>query len=165
MNADPLVMEWFPDTLTRERSDALAKRIERLMEEQGGWGVWAVEVPGVADFIGFVGLNAADAALGRPATEVAWRLAAQHWGHGYAPEAAIAALAHGFDTLERDEIVAIATVGNAKSRRVMEKIGMAYDPTGDFDHPSIPATSPLLRHVLYRITREEFETARQRATP
>jgi 3-dehydroquinate dehydratase / shikimate dehydrogenase len=156
LNADPLVMEWFPETLTRERSDALAERIERLMEEHGGWGVWAVEVPGVADFIGFVGLNAADETLGRPATEVAWRLAAEHWGHGYAPEAALAALAYGFDTLKRDEIVAIATVGNARSRRVMEKIGMTYDATADFDHPSIPKDSPLRRHVLYRLSRDAF---------
>jgi 3-dehydroquinate dehydratase / shikimate dehydrogenase len=106
LNADPLVMEWFPETLTRERSDAVAERIEQLMAEQGGWGLWAVEVPGVAPFIGFVGLNHADSQLGRPAMEVGWRLAATHWGNGYAPEAALAALEYGFNTLALDEIVA-----------------------------------------------------------
>jgi 3-dehydroquinate dehydratase/shikimate dehydrogenase len=158
-------MEWFPETLTRERSDALAERIERLMEEQGGWGLWAVEVRGVADFIGFVGLNPADAVLGRPATEVGWRLAAEHWGNGYAPEAALAALDYGFNTLECDEIVAFTSVGNAKSRRVMEKIGMTYDPRSDFDHPSIPEGSPLLRHVLYCCSRAAFLTRPTAATP
>jgi 3-dehydroquinate dehydratase / shikimate dehydrogenase len=164
-NADPRVMEWFPATLTRERSDALAGRIERLMEEQGGWGLWAVEVPGVADFIGFVGLNPADAVLGHPATEVGWRLAAGHWGNGYAPEAAMAALEFGFNTLARDEIVAFTSVANAKSRRVMEKIGMTYDPAADFDHPSIPEGSPLVRHLLYRCSRAAFLTPPTAATP
>jgi RimJ/RimL family protein N-acetyltransferase len=88
-------MEWFPEALARERSDALAAWIERLMEEQGGWGLWAVEAPGVADFIGFVGLNPADAVLGRPATEIGWRLAAEDWGNRYAPESALAALDYG----------------------------------------------------------------------
>jgi 3-dehydroquinate dehydratase / shikimate dehydrogenase len=165
LNADPLVMEGFPATLTRERSDALAERIERLMEEQGGWGLWAVEVPGFADFIGFVGLNPADAVLRRRATEVGWRLAAGHWGRGYAPEAALAALEFGFNTLERDEIVAFTSVGNAKSRRVMEKIGMTHDPTADFDHPSIPEGSPLVRHVLYRCSWAAFLTRPTAATP
>jgi 3-dehydroquinate dehydratase / shikimate dehydrogenase len=165
LNADPLVMEWFPQTLTRERSDAMAERIERLIEEQGGWGLWAVEAPGVADFIGFVGLNPAGAVLGRPATEIGWRLAAEHWGNGYAPEAALAALDFGFNTLALDEIVAFTSVGNSKSRRVMEKIGMNHDPTADFDHPSIPEASPLVRHVLYRLSSAAFPTGPTGTTP
>ena len=159
LNGDPRVMEWFPAPLTREQSDELADLIELRMEEQG-YGMWAVEVPGVADFIGFVGLNPADATLGRPAIEVGWRLAAEHWGRGYAPEGAFASLAYGFDTLGLTEIVALTSVGNAKSRRVMEKIGMTYDPADDFDNPRIAPGSPLIRHVLYRVDAPTFARVR-----
>ncbi|HEY7967859.1 MAG TPA: GNAT family N-acetyltransferase [Solirubrobacteraceae bacterium] len=155
LNGDPDVMEWFPFTLTEAQSDKLADRIEERIAEYG-WGLWAVEVPGAADFIGFVGLNDATDQLGDPAIEIGWRLAKEHWGHGYAPEAAIASLAYGFDVLGLAEIVAFTSTGNGKSRRVMEKIGMTHDPSRDFDHPRIPPGSPLLRHVLYAIDRETF---------
>ena len=164
LNADPRVMEWFSSTLTRDQSDALANLFATRLR-QHGWGLWAVEIPGVADFIGFVGLNPAEGTLGRPAVEVGWRLAMEDWGHGYAPEAARASLAHGFDVLGLDEIVSFTAVGNAKSRRVMEKIGMTHDPADDFDNPRIPAESPLVRHVLYRIGRDRFERLRDGAGP
>jgi 3-dehydroquinate dehydratase / shikimate dehydrogenase len=161
LNADPRVMEWFPGTLSRERSDEMADAIAaRLLE--AGWGLWAVEVPGVADFIGFVGLNRADDVLGWEAVEVGWRLAAEQWGRGYAPEAARAALAFGFDTLGLDEIVSLTSVGNVKSRRVMEKLGMTYDPHDDFENPRIAEGSPLRAHVLYRLGRATFAGDTQR---
>lgn len=155
LNADPKVMEHFPRTSTREESDAGADRIVARMEEQG-FGLWAVEVPGVAEFIGFIGLNPADAVLGRPVLEVGWRLAAEHWGLGYAPEGARASLAHAFGPLHRDEVVSYTTVGNLRSRRVMEKIGLVRQPEEDFDHPGVPASWPGRRHVLYRITRGQW---------
>jgi RimJ/RimL family protein N-acetyltransferase len=153
LNADPLVMESFPARLSAAESDAMADTIEQRMAQQGGWGLWAVEVPAVADFVGFVGLNPAQETLGHPAVEIGWRLAAEHWGRGYAPEAARASLAHGFDSLGLEEIVAFTSTGNAKSRRVMEKIGMTHQPDRDFEHPRIPKGSPLRRHVLYAIRR------------
>ena len=158
MNADLRVMEWFPRTLDTQESAAMAAAIDWRMSAQG-WGLWAVEVPGVAEFIGLVGLDPADETLGYPAVEVGWRLAAEHWGHGYAPEAAIASLAYGFDTLALEEIVSLTAVGNAKSRRVMEKIGMTRNPDEDFDHPRIPKGAALARHVLYRIDRSAFARA------
>jgi len=156
MNADPRAMEWFPRTLSAKESAAIADSIDERLTAQG-WGMWAVEVPGVAAFVGFVGLNPAEATLGYPAVEIGWRLAAEHWGRGYATEAANASLAYGFGTLGRDEIVSFTAVGNAKSRRVMEKIGMTHDPGDDFDNPRVPEGSHLVRHVLYRITCGAFE--------
>jgi 3-dehydroquinate dehydratase / shikimate dehydrogenase len=155
LNADPRVMELFPSTMTREESDAFVDRIEQRFREFG-WGLWAVEITGVAPFIGFVGLSPADSTLGYPCVEVGWRLAALHWGRGYAPEGALAALRFGFERLQLDEVVSFTSVGNAKSRRVMTKIGMTRREEDDFDHPRLPATSPLLRHVLYRITAATF---------
>jgi RimJ/RimL family protein N-acetyltransferase len=56
MNADPVVMRYFPATLGRAASDALIDRIEDLFDRQG-FGLWALEVAGTGDFIGFTGLN------------------------------------------------------------------------------------------------------------
>jgi RimJ/RimL family protein N-acetyltransferase len=153
LNADPVVMEHFPAPLHREESDALVDRIESGFEERG-WGLWAVEVPGAAAFVGFVGLNPAtfDAPF-TPAVEVGWRLAREHWGHGYATEGARAALRFGFDELAVDEIVSFTTHGNTRSRRVMERLGMRRDPADDFDNPNVPPGDPLRLHVLYRLDR------------
>lgn len=154
LNADKQVRRWFPGALTRARSDDEAARLQRHIEAHG-FGFWAVEVPGVAPFIGFVGLKwVSFAAPFAPAVEAGWRLAREHWGKGYAAEAAEAALAHGFGPLGLTEIVAFAVPGNLASRRVMERVGMRHDPAGDFDHPAVPEGHPFRRHVLYRAERE-----------
>jgi RimJ/RimL family protein N-acetyltransferase len=155
LNADPDVMEWFQGPLAEAQSNAFLDWIEQRFRENG-WGYWAVEIPGVNPFIGFVGLSPADTTLGYPSVEIGWRLAAAHWGNGYAPEAALKALRFGFDHLRLDEIVSFTSVGNEKSRRVMAKIGMTRDPEDDFDHPRVPKTSHLAHHVLYRINRDAF---------
>jgi RimJ/RimL family protein N-acetyltransferase len=160
INADSKVMEHFPRTSTREESDAFVDRITARVEQQG-FGLWAVEVPGVADFIGFIGLNPADAVLGRPVIEIGWRLAAEHWGRGYATEGARASLAHAFDVLGRDEVVSFTTTANRRSRHVMEKLGLARRSEDDFDHPGVPPSWSGRRHVLYRMTREQWRSQRQ----
>jgi RimJ/RimL family protein N-acetyltransferase len=153
MNADPRVMEHFPALLSREESDAAAARIEAHFERHG-FGLWAVEVVGVAPFAGFIGLNTPRfEALFTPCVEIGWRLAAEHWGRGYATEGARAAVAFGFESLLLHEVVSFTAVGNLASRRVMEKIGMMRDAGGDFDHPLVPPGHRLSRHVLYRVSR------------
>ena len=153
MNADPRVMEYFVSTLTREESDASIDRFERELAERP-FGLWAVEIPGTAPFAGVVGLSVPNfTAPFTPCVEIGWRLAAAHWGRGYATEAARAALVHAWDVVELDEVVAFTTVGNERSRAVMARIGMHHDPASDFDHPKLPAGHPLRPHVLYRIAR------------
>lgn len=153
LNADPEVRRWFPGPLTREQSDAQAARCQEHIAAHG-FGFWAVEVPGVAPFVGFVGLkHVTFAAPFTPAVEAGWRLSREHWGRGYATEAARAALAHGFGPLGLAEIVAFAVPGNLASRRVMERIGMQHDLGSDFDYPGLPEGDPLRRTVLYRTTK------------
>jgi RimJ/RimL family protein N-acetyltransferase len=152
MNADPRVMEYFPALLSRAESDATADRIERHFEERG-FGLWGVEVPGEASFIGYVGLMVpAFEAPFMPCVEVGWRLAQAHWGLGYATEGARAALRQGCE-LGLTEVVSMTVLANRRSRRVMEKLGMKRDPADDFDHPRLPPGSPLRRHILYRLSR------------
>lgn len=156
LNADPVVMEHFPAPLARAESDALVDRIEAAFEEHG-WGLWAAEVPGVADCIGFIGLAIPGfEAPFTPCVEVGWRLAKEHWGRGYAPEGAREALRFAFDEIRLDEVLSFTYVGNDKSRRVMEKIGLRHDPADDFDHPRVPDGHRIKRHVLYRITASDW---------
>ena len=150
--SDPQVMEHFPALLSREESDAFAGRIEAHFE-QHGFGLWAVEIPGVTPFAGFVGLSVPSfEAHFTPCVEIGWRLASTHWGRGYVTEGARAVLAFGFQTLGLREIVSFTTPDNVRSRQVMERIGMARNPADDFDHPTRPAGHPLRRLVLYRIS-------------
>jgi RimJ/RimL family protein N-acetyltransferase len=154
LNADPEVMAHFPGTLSPARSDAMVERMDAHLAEHG-WGLWAVEVPGVTPFAGFVGLAEADRVLGRPAVEIGWRLARDAWGHGYATEGAREVLRIGFDDIGLEEIVSFTVPANVRSRAVMERIGMTHDPADDFDDPNVDATAhpDLVRHVLYRIAR------------
>lgn len=155
INRDPRVTEFLPGPLTREQSDAMVDRIEAGFRERG-FGPWAVEVVGAAPFIGIVGLSVPsfDAPF-MPAVEVGWRLDSAYWGRGYATEAAQASLRFGFDVLGLSEIVSFTAQNNVRSIRVMERLGMTHDVVGDFDHPLLPADSPLRRHVLYRLCRRE----------
>ena len=153
MNADPVVMAYFPAPLTPAESDALADAIE-AHHRVHGFGLWALELPGVAPFAGFVGLSVPGfTAPFTPCVEIGWRLAAAHWGRGYATEAARAVLAHTWDVVGLDEVVSFTTAGNDRSRAVMTRIGMRHDPAADFDHPRLVAGHPLRPHVLYRIER------------
>lgn len=153
MNADPRVMEHFPAVQSRDQSDAAYERIVSHFE-QHGFGVWAVEVPGLSPFIGFVGLCIPrfDAAF-TPCVEIGWRLDRAYWGQGFATEAARASLQFGFESLGLNEIVSYTVPANTRSRRVMERVGMERVLDGDFDHPLLPADHPLSRHVLYRVRR------------
>jgi ribosomal-protein-alanine N-acetyltransferase len=157
LNADPHVREFFPNTLTRAESDALAARLEDEIGRDG-FGFWAAERKEDGAFLGFVGLRRPGfAASFMPAIEIGWRLARAHWEKGYATEAARAALAHGFGPLGLDEIVAFTVPTNRRSRGVMERLGMAHDPAADFDHPDVAEGHALRRHVLYRIGGGEWK--------
>lgn len=148
--ADSRVMEYFPSTLTAEECELLIARIEAGFERHG-FGAWACELKENGAFIGFVGLSVPTFhAPFMPCVEIGWRIAHAHWGQGLAPEAAQVVLDAAFGVLGLPEVVSFTAVQHYRSRRVMEKIGMTHDPSGDFDHPSLPSDHPLCRHVLYR---------------
>lgn len=157
LNADPRVMEYFPGVLTQEESDQFAKRICTAIKQQG-WGLWAVSVPDISDFIGYIGLAPVNfVADFTPAIEIGWRLAHEFWEKGYATEGAMSALKYGFETLQLDEIVSFTAVQNKRSQKVMEKIGMTHNPQEDFDHPKLSEGNRLRRHVLYRLKRSDWK--------
>ena len=163
MNQHDEVVEFLQGRTTPDVSNAFIDRVEAHWDEHG-WGLWAIEVPGVAPFVGFTGLWPATHVLGYESREVGWRLAREQWGHGYATEAAREALRFGFRDTGFDEIVSFTVPANVRSRAVMERIGLEYVEGGDFDHPRVDAAAypQLVRHVLYRLDRETWE-ARQPA--
>lgn len=155
INADPVVMEHFPSVLERASSDALAERIAGHFDRHG-YGLWAVEVPDIAAFIGFVGLAIPRfTAPFTPCVEVGWRLARGHWGRGYATEGARAAVDFGFRQAGLEEVVSFTVPANRRSLAVMERLGMTSEACEDFDHPVLPPGHPLRRHRLYRLRRPD----------
>jgi len=159
VNADADVMEHFPSVLTPLQSEEMVDRMAAGWELRN-FGLWAVERSDTGQFIGFVGLSVPgfEVAGVTPCVEVGWRLAKQHWGHGFAPEAATTALQYGFDNvgLPDDEIVSFTTTRNLKSQRVMQKVGLRLDPAREFDHPMTPGWHGQ-RHVLYCIDRATWQ--------
>jgi RimJ/RimL family protein N-acetyltransferase len=153
LSADPEVMRWYPESLDLDGAAAYVERCQAHIERHG-YGPWAVEVLGGPSFIGFVGLASPRfKAFYTPAVNISWRLARDHWGRGYATEAARAAVWFGFEQLQLDEIRAWVALGNDPSRRVMHRLGMTTDPADDFDHPLYEPDDPIRRHALYRLPR------------
>ena len=159
MNADPRVVEHLVGPVSRADSDAMVDRVEACWRDRG-YGLWAVERHEDGCFLGYVGLWPAtfDAPF-TPAVEVGWRLAAEHWGHGFATEGGLAALAYGFEAVGLHEIVSFTAAGNVRSWRVMQRLGMRRDQAGDFEHPAVPVGHPARPHVLYRLGRGRWAAA------
>jgi len=153
MNQDKEVMLYFPSTLSAEESLEFFLRIQRQIEDLG-FGLWAVEKLDSKEYIGFTGFSIpAFESFFTPCVEIGWRLRKEYWGRGYATEAALASLTHGFEKWEWDRIVSFTSVFNLPSERVMQKIGMTKQ--GEFEHPSLPNGHRLCRHLLYEIRRDQ----------
>ncbi|MDJ0843293.1 GNAT family N-acetyltransferase [Crocosphaera sp.] len=149
LNSDPRVMEFMPKLLSKEESDRLVERIQARFKEDG-YSFWAVELIENETLIGLMGLSIPKFdSFFTPCVEIGWRLAYDYWGKGYATEGAKASLNYGFHELGLSEIVSFTVPQNIRSRRVMERIGMHY--VGEFNHPLLPKTHPLEKHVLYKI--------------
>jgi ribosomal-protein-alanine N-acetyltransferase len=145
-------MEFLNARLDRTESDGFVDRIV-ARGAQDGFGLWAVQVDGA--FAGYVGLaRAGFEASFTPAVEVGWRLARAYWGRGIATEGARAALGYGFDEVGMDEIDSWTALVNARSWRVMERLGMVRDI--EFEHPLVPDGHPARPHVLYRLPRQTW---------
>ncbi len=155
INADRLVMEFFPNPLSREDSDRFVDRIEAHFQKHE-FGLFAAELCADHTFIGYIGLAVPSfAAAFTPCVEIGWRLSADQWGQGLATEGARELVRFAFGSLKLNSLVSYTVPSNVRSRRVMEKIGMTHDPTEDFQHPNLPEGHPLRHHVVYRLRRPD----------
>ena len=155
MNSDPAVMATIGPVMSRAESDAFMNRLEAAFDVQG-YGLWCIELGG--ESVGYAGFMHP---WFRDGVEIGWRIRSEHWGRGYAPEAAQACLDVGFRPRTEhgigfEEVLTFTAATNSKSIRVMEKLGFERDADGDFDHPGVPAGNGLRPHVLYRMTAERY---------
>ncbi len=162
MCADPVVMATLGPLMDRDQAAATVERM-RGIAETNGFTAWALERRDDGRFLGWCGLIPGKFAPILGEIEVGWRLAADVWGQGYAREAAEASLTWAFANLSVEAIWAITSVGNSRSWGLMKRLGMIRQPELDFDHPNLPADSPLLSHVTYRIDRHTW-ARRQKAS-
>lgn len=152
LNADPEVREHLGRLLTEQDAAASMRGFQEDLD-RNGFGFWAVQVRSTGEFVGFTGLDRVDEGMPFDGVEIGWRLARSAWGHGYATEAARAALAYGFGPVDLPEILAVTASTNLRSQAVMRRIGMTTDPGDDFDDPE-PDSPELRRQVLYRKRRD-----------
>jgi RimJ/RimL family protein N-acetyltransferase len=149
LSADTRVMSSVGGTLSLEQCRAW---LERQLAHWQDYGYGRYSVARGDQFVGLVGLSRTDFDRAMvPGIEIAWRLAFDEWGHGYATEAARAAIAHGFSSVGLHEVIGVTSIDNARSRRVMVRLGMTHSPRETFEHPLLPDGDPLRTHVLYRL--------------
>ena len=154
LNADPKVMEFFPDVMSADEVDAMLTRMVDHITKHG-FGFYAVDLLATGEFIGFLGLGIPRFELDfGPFVEIGWRTKQSSWGQGYATEGANALLDYGFNTLGLHTIYSMTAIQNKKSEHIMKKIGMSYDRF--FDMPLLPEISLLRRHSLYHLDKEEY---------
>jgi len=151
VNSDEAMLKFYPFRRSREEADDLFNLMRARIEKDGfGWAVAEDRDSKVP--LGFTGLaRIRDEVIGA-GVEIGWRYVPEAWGQGLASEAALALLAHGFDEMRLDRIVAFAVTTNRASLAVMRRIGMTPRPDCDFDHPGVPDTMPhLKRHAFYQM--------------
>ena len=158
MNADPKVMEFFPAVMPRQDSERMFERL-LFKQEKFGFGTPVVEEKVTGRFLGLCGLGVPtypEPLPFDPCVEIGWRLIPDAWGRGVAQEAARIWLRFGFETLQLNEVVSFTSRINWRSEKVMQRLGMLRDTSGDFDHPLIEGGHPLKPHVLYRLSKDQF---------
>lgn len=161
MNTNEAVMRFFPRHYTSEESNNFIDANQRLLHERG-WANWAVEIAHSGHFAGFTGLS--HPAPWHPcagSVEIGWRLHNDYWGRGIATEAATRVLAYGFNDVGLKEIISFTAHCNLPSIAVMKKLGMRQDTEG-FEHPRIGEGSPLRSHVVYRLSKAQWEANQKR---
>ena len=155
INSDPEVMATLGPAMSLEDVAALIVRMQRI-EAEHGHCFWAMERRDVGHLIGWCGAIAGSAGPITGKREIGWRMARDCWGQGLVSEGARATIAWLFANRADESLWAITTPYNRRSRAVMERLGMAYRPDLDFDHPRLAADDPLLRHVTYELSRENW---------
>lgn len=150
LNADPRVAEWLGGPLSRADSDGIAEWAqERWAADR--LGLLAVERRSDGSFLGMCGLHRL---RDRPDdVEIGWRLAYEHWGQGYATEAAQAWLAYGFRTLGLPRVISVTDEPNVRSLAVMRRLGLTF-----LENDRITDNGMVFDAVVWCITAEQWQT-------
>lgn len=149
MWADPRVMAELGPVKSAEESAATIARHAAYAP----LGFWVVERRDNGRMAGFCGLK--PGAPGTPIAdmlEIGWMFGADHWGRGFAREAAAASLAWAWANRPEASVFAITAASNASSRRLMDRLGMRFVEA--FEHPLFAPGDRLRNSVVYRIDRK-----------
>ncbi|NRB48323.1 MAG: GNAT family N-acetyltransferase [Saprospiraceae bacterium] len=155
INADEEVMQYFPATQNRERTQQFIDRMQKQFAERG-YCYFAVEKLTTNEVIGFIGLayQSFEAPF-TPCVDIGWRLAKRHWNQGYATEGAKRCLQHAFLEVGLDSICATAAAINLPSIQVMKKIGLQFDY--EFEHPKLLNFDRIRNCVFYSVDAETYQ--------
>jgi len=154
MNKDDEVMEFFPDCMSDEETLEFVDKVNNMLN-QFGYGLYAVDKLENKEFIGFVGFwHPTFESDFTPCIEIGWRISKENWNIGYATEGAKECLRYGFNQLGFIEVYSFTSKINAKSEKIMQKVGM--HKVKEFEHPKIKEGNELRRHILYKIGNKVF---------
>jgi RimJ/RimL family protein N-acetyltransferase len=152
LNADPEVVRYLGGVpLTREYSDEIAEWAQQCFAESG-LGLLAVERREDAAFLGMCGLHHLQSYPDD--VEVGWRLSREHWGRGYATEAATGWLDHAFGPLDLPRVISITEPPNVRSLAVMRRLGMVFDHAAEVEEDG-----ELFKAVVYSITGDQWRSS------
>jgi RimJ/RimL family protein N-acetyltransferase len=151
MCADPEVMH---DYLAPEDAATAGARLDRYAAAltRDGFGKWAVRRKDDGAFLGLCGVSPIWPTLSpAPGLEIGWRLVRAAWGHGYATEAARAALADIFARTDAAEVISFTLPTNVRSLAVMARLGLDRDAGRDFTYetglPAVVFVAPRIRYA------------------
>ncbi len=151
LNADPEVVRYLGGVpLTRSESDQMATWAQER-HARDGLGLLAVERRADGAFLGMCGLHQLH--WYPDDTEIGWRLARNHWGQGYATEAATAWLEHAFATLHLPRVISVADLQNVRSLAVMHRLGMVFD-----HHAELSENRHTFQAVVHSITGQHWRS-------
>lgn len=154
INSDPKVRETLGPIMTREQVADLIGRMQ-ILQAKDGCCFWALDKKSDDRLIGWCGMIRGAHAPILDKLEIGWRLGSDMWGNGYITEAAQKCIQWASTQYPEEEVWAITSQNNRRSRAVMERLDMQYLPELDFDHPSVEPESNLLRHVTYCTERNQ----------
>ena len=160
----PAVMRWLGDELDEAGMQAAWGRLQGYARDYGHtfWICERKQDGGhlSGEMLGFCGLKRSNVVDQKVTgmVEIGWRLRKDAWGRGYAKEAAIASLDLGFDRFKASEIVALTVTGNEASWGLMKRLGMVRRTDLDFIDDQL--TKDLAPHIVYSITRDQWQESR-----
>ena len=147
VNADPVVMEFFPSIQDYQQTVDFVRRMQKQFAEKG-YCYFAVERLDREEWIGFIGLCDQDyKADFTPCIDIGWRLKQSAWHNGFATEGAKRCMEYGLTNLGLLKVFAVAPKINARSEHIMKSIGMFK--ASEFDHPALREDTRLNPCILY----------------
>ncbi|WP_108811236.1 GNAT family N-acetyltransferase [Sphingorhabdus sp. Alg231-15] len=149
INSDPKVRKTLGPIMTRQQVADLIAWLQDYQKEHGHC-YWALETKADKKLIGWCGIiRGGEETPVYDKLEIGWRMAFAQWGNGYVTEAAQKCCEWAAATFPDEQVWAITSEHNHRSRAVMERLNMKHFPELDFDHPKVDPKSDLVRHVTY----------------